>query len=172
PKAYEFAWNDDVIAMNQFAGVLTNATERVAAALNTQAKGMPIVVFNPLNVAREDVVEASVDFPGGSPKSVRVTGPDGKDVPAQVSDGKVIFVAKAPPVGYAVYDVQKDVSEKSSAGSAALKVSDGMLENQYYRVTLNSDGDVGSIFDKSLRKELLAAPFRLAISYDNPAQWP
>ncbi len=53
PKSYEFAWNDDVIAMNQFAGVLNNATEAVAAALDTQAKGVPIVVFNPLNIARE-----------------------------------------------------------------------------------------------------------------------
>src|ERR1044072_6212852 len=35
PRSYEFAWNDDVIAMNQFAGVLTNATEAVAAALDT-----------------------------------------------------------------------------------------------------------------------------------------
>ena len=32
PKAYEFAWNDEIIAMNQFAGVLNNATEAVAAA--------------------------------------------------------------------------------------------------------------------------------------------
>ena len=173
PKAYEFAWNDDVIAMNQFAGVLTSATEGVAAALNTQAKGVSIVVFNPLNVAREDVVEARVDFPEGLPKSVRVTGPDGKDVPAQVSDGKVIFVAKAPSVGYAVYDVQKDLQPKErAAGGEALKVSESALENQYYRVTLNRDGDVASIFDKSLRKELLAAPVRLAISYDNPSQWP
>src|ERR1700722_7736480 len=30
PKAYEFAWNDDVIAMNQFAGVFHNATEAVS----------------------------------------------------------------------------------------------------------------------------------------------
>ena len=106
PKSYEFAWNDDVIAMNQFAGVLTNATEAVAAALNTEAKGTPLVVFNPLNIAREDVVEASVNLPFAKPKSVRVTGPDGKEVPAQISNGKVIFVAKAPSVGYAVYDVQ------------------------------------------------------------------
>ena len=52
PKAYEFAWNDDAIAMNQFAGILTNATEGVAATLDTEAKGVPIVVFNPLNVER------------------------------------------------------------------------------------------------------------------------
>src|SRR3984957_19876481 len=30
PKSYEFAWNDDVIAMNQFAGVFHNATEAVS----------------------------------------------------------------------------------------------------------------------------------------------
>ncbi|MGB8990364.1 MAG: glycoside hydrolase family 38 C-terminal domain-containing protein, partial [Candidatus Sulfotelmatobacter sp.] len=169
PKAYEFAWNDDVIAMNLFAGVLTDATEGVAAALNTETKGVPIVVFNPLNIAREDLVKASVSFPGGEAKSVHVIGPDGKDVPAQISNGKVIFVAKAPSVGYAVYDVQPG----SGAGSAAmLHVSENSLENQYYRVRLNADGDVASIFDKSIGKELLAAPARLAISYDNPEHWP
>ena len=39
PKAFQFSWNDDVIAMNQFAGVLTSATEGIAAGLNTQANG-------------------------------------------------------------------------------------------------------------------------------------
>ena len=60
PKAFQFSWNDDVIAMNQFAGVLTDATEAISAALNTQTKGHAIVVYNPLNIDREDVVEASV----------------------------------------------------------------------------------------------------------------
>ena len=169
PKAYEFAWNDDVIAMNQFAGVLNNATGAVAAALNTGTKGVPIVVFNPLNIAREDLVEASVNLPFAKPKSVRMTGPDGKEVPAQISHGKVIFVAKAPSVGYAVYDVQPG---ESAADQYRMKVSENSLENQYYRVKLDANGDVASIFDKSLGKELLAAPARLAISYDNPAHWP
>jgi alpha-mannosidase len=168
PKSYEFAWNDDVIAMNQFAGVLNNATEAVTAALNTEAKGVPVVVFNPLNIAREDVVEASVNLPWGKPKAARVTGPDGKEVPAQISNGKVIFVAKAPSVGYAVYDVQPT----GAAAATTLHVTENSLENQYYRVKLNADGDVASIFDKSIGKELLASPARLAISYDNPEHWP
>ena len=66
PKAFEFSWNDDVIAMNQFAGVLTDATEAIASGLNTDTTGMPIVVYNPLNIAREDVVEASVSFSGSN----------------------------------------------------------------------------------------------------------
>ena len=94
PKSYEFAWNDDVIAMNQFAGVLSDATEAVSAALNTETKGIPLVVFNPLNIAREDLVEAKVNFPGGMPTAVHVIGPDNNEVAAQISNGKVLFAAK------------------------------------------------------------------------------
>lgn len=170
PKSYEFAWNDDVIALNQFAGIVTSATEGVSAALNTETKGVPIVVFNPLNIAREDVVEAAVDFPEGMPKAVHVVDPDGKESPAQISDGKVLFVAKTPSVGYAVYEIQPGAG--SAGASPQLKASENSIENEFYRVTLNGAGDVASIFDKSLGKELLAAPARLAISYDNPEQWP
>ena len=169
PRSYEFAWNDDVIALNQFAGVLNDAVEGVAAGMNTQTKGIPMVIFNPLNIAREDVVEASVEFPHGIPKAVRVTSPDGKDVPAQISGGKVIFVASLPSVGYAVYDVQP---ADGPAASSSLQVSKDGLENAYYRVRLNQDGDVASIFDKENGRELLSAPARLALSYDNPSQWP
>ena len=72
-------------------------------------------------------------------------------------------------MGYAIYDVQPGAGE---ADRYRMKVSENSLENQYYRVRLNADGDVASIFDKSLGRELLAAPVRLAISYDNPEHWP
>jgi alpha-mannosidase len=174
PKAFEFSWNDDVLAMNQFASVLTSATEGIASAMNTQAAGAAIVVYNPLNIEREDVVEASVSFPQGAAKSVRVVGPDGREVPAQVigeEDGatKVLFLAKAPSVGYAVYDVGLG---RVASSATSLKVTNSTLENQRYRLGLNREGDVESIFDKKLNRELLAAPLRLAIKNDTPAQWP
>ena len=168
PKSYEFAWNDDVIAMNQFAGILTDASEAVSAGLAADTKGAAVVVFNPLNIAREDLVETSLNFPGGVPNSVQVTAPDGTEVPSQVSAGKVIFLAKVPSVGYAVYDVEPS----SSAAKGDLQVTGNSVENRYYRVKLNTAGDVDSIFDKSIGRELLSSPVRLAISYDNPAQWP
>src|SRR5208283_265396 len=127
------AWNDQVISLNQFARVLSSATETVAAALNTQTVGTPVVVYNALNVAREDIVEASVDLPAGT-KDVRVVGPDGKGVAAQLSSGKVLFLAKAPSVGYAVYDVSP--APAAAASASALKVSESSLENQRYRVTI------------------------------------
>ena len=166
PKAYEFTWNDDVIAMNQFAGVLTSATAAVVSGMDTQGSGTAIVVYNPLNVARDDVVEAVI---AGATQTVRVIGPDGKEVPAQAeAAGKVLFVAQAPSVGYAVYDVQPGASSAASE----LHVSESSLENARYRVQLDQNGDVSSIFDKRLNRELLSGPIRLAISTDNPRQWP
>ena len=41
PRAYQYAWNDDIIAANQFAGVLTDATEAIASGLDTQTQGSP-----------------------------------------------------------------------------------------------------------------------------------
>lgn len=37
-RAYQFAWNDDVIAMNQFAGAIKSGTEAVAAALDSRRR--------------------------------------------------------------------------------------------------------------------------------------
>jgi alpha-mannosidase len=186
PKAFEFSWNDDVIALNQFAGVLTSATEAIAAGLDTRGQGAPVVVYNPLNIAREDVVEASVSFAGGAvPRAVRVYAPDGREVPAQVAgerDGatRVLFLARVPSVGYAVYDVRAaDADADADADAAvadapasALKVTDSSLENARYRLTLDANGDVSSIFDKTLGRELLSAPARLAFQHERPHDWP
>jgi len=169
PRAYQFAWNDDVIVANQFAGVLTDATGAIASGLDTRGQGSAVVVYNPLNIAREDLVEADVVFPKGLPRAVRVRNPAGEEVPSQIRNGKVLFLAKTPSVGYAVYDVSPaDTSDQTST----LKVTTTSLENARYKVQLNADGDVSSVYDKSLGKELLSAPIRLAISTDRPKQWP
>ncbi len=169
PRAYQFAWNDDLIAANQFSGIFIDATEAISSGLDTRTRGTAIVVYNPLNIEREDIVEASLNFPGVAPDAVRVSGSDGKDVPAQIEGGKVLFLARAPSVGYAVYSVEPS---KSSQVTSTLKVSASSLENARYRVRLDQNGDVASIYDKALHKELLSAPIRLAISYDAPKEDP
>jgi alpha-mannosidase len=169
PRAYQYAWNDDIIVANQFAGILTDATEAVASDLNTEVAGIPIVIFNPLNIAREDVVTATVAFPHGTPKAVRVIDAEGREVPSQLEEGRVLFVAKVPSVGYAVYGLQP---AEASHGLSTLKATKSSIENDRYLVRLNEQGDVSSIYDKDLKRELLAAPLRLAISNDAPKVYP
>lgn len=175
PRSYNFAWNDDVVTMNQLAGVLKSGAEAVASGMDTQAQGSAIVVFNPLNIDREDVVEANVKFPGGTPRGVRVIGPDGKDALAQLEPGengasKVLFLAAVPSVGFAVYDVRPADTEASS--NSSLQVTNSSLENERYRIKLDENGDVSSIFDKQVNRELLAAPVRLAFQTEAPHDWP
>ncbi len=181
PKAYEFAWNDDVIAMNNLASVVTSATTAVSAAMNTQVSGIPVVVYNPLNVSRDDIATATLRYPTGQDRmDVHVAGPDGKPVPAQVVTAKdgmatIEFLAHAPSVGYAVYNatiVPRSDNPAEREAPGALSVSANALENARYRVQINAAGQVASIFDKKVGKELLAAPMGLVLMTDSPAQWP
>ncbi len=171
PKAYDYSWNDEVIAANQFGTILADAAESVISGLDTRGTGTCVVVYNPLSLERADFVQAAV---AGQGSSVTVTGPDGKAVPAQIvgSDGPrtlISFVAKVPAVGFAAFDVQFS-PQAQAAGS--LRVSERELENDVYLVKLNDAGDVASIFDKKAKRELLSAPARLGLHYENPRNWP
>jgi alpha-mannosidase len=175
PKAYEYSWNDEILALNQFAGVLDAAVGAVAAGLDTRAKGVALVVYNPLSIERQDVVEARVVFPGTPPKAVRVLGPDGREVPSQLVAAagdtlRVLFLATVPSVGFAVYDVSRAAGAAAAAGP--LGVTESALENARYRIALDGNGDVASIFDKPAGRELLSAPARLAFLRDKPRAWP
>ncbi len=167
PRAYEFAWNDDVLTANQFAGVFTRASQSVASVLDTTGAGVPVVLFNGLNVAREETVEISM--PNANGKPVHVIAPNGEEGPAQWNGDRLAFTASVPSVGYSVYHV---VQGAAADKSQALHVTPTSLENARYRVQVNADGDVSSIFDKALHRELLSAPVRLALSSDTPKMWP
>ncbi len=176
PLAYDLSWNDEVIAANQFGAMLTEAARAVISGMDTQGPGTSIVVFNPVSWERADVVEADVPYSGAAPKGATVTGPDGARTAAQVlsaEDGtaRVAFVASVPSVGFAAYSVELS---NAVAASTGLSVSaDGRtLENEHYTVKINEHGDVASIYDKAASKELLRAPARIGLYYENPSQWP
>ncbi|MDE3066339.1 MAG: alpha-mannosidase [Verrucomicrobiota bacterium] len=174
PKAYEYIWNDEVIAMNSFADALQNAVGAVARGLDTRTEGSPLVVYNPLSIARQDVVEAEVELPGAA--GAQVYDGAGRPVPTQwLSDDNgqchFLFLAKAPPVGFAVYSVK---ASAATGTKSPLKVdlAHRLLENVRYRVTLNAAGDIAGIYDKAAGRELLSAPARLEFLTQNPDHYP
>ena len=178
PKAYEYSWNDELLALNQFTDVLGGAVASVAEGLDTRvrdAHGVPLVVYNPLSVDREDVVEARVMF-ARAPNAVRVLDPNGHEVPSQfrAEEGRILFLARVPSVGFAVYEVQP--AEAPYAGASPLEfatsASASRLENARYRVVIDQHGDVESILDKAAGRDLLSAPARLEFLFDHPRAWP
>jgi alpha-mannosidase len=174
PKAYEYAWNDEVLALNQFADVAERSSAAVLSTLNTTAKGVAVAVYNPLPIEREDAIEVTIPVAGAIPDAVTAYNPQGQPVPSQIlgMEGhslRVVFIAKVPSVGYAIYDVRPSASPSVSS---SLTVTANSLENTRYRVALDANGDLASIFDKALNRELLSAPARLSFHTENPSAWP
>ena len=174
PRAYEFSWNDELISMKQFANVLTTSVGAVSRALNTNVKGTPLVVYNPLGFTVSNLIE--VTLPGHSSKLTVYNENDIK-VPHQVVEDrngevKILIEATVEGVGYAVYDVRKGGAEKNSG---SIKATNNGLENSVYKVTLDKNGDISSIIDKRSEKELVkeGASIRLALFPENESfNWP
>ncbi len=175
PRAYEFSWNDDIIALNLFAASLTDSVGAVARTMDTNVDGRAVIVYNPLAIDRQDVVQAELEYTTGCPKNIEVVGSDGKVKPSQIisnnnSKLKILFLADVPSVGFAVYNVRSSESEQKF--ETGLSVAGNTLENKYYKVVINADGDIESVFDKQAKKEMLASPARLAFMNGKPREWP
>jgi alpha-mannosidase len=175
PVAYNYAWNDEILAMNEFADVLQNSVGGVSRALDTRVKGVPLTVYNPLSIDRNDVVEATVRFPYPIAGKVQVFNASGQPVPTQTISisneaAKILFVGHVPSLGFSVFDARVLMDQPVSASS--LKVDKKGLENSRYSVQVDRDGNVSSVFDKANNKELLAGPARLAYMHENPSAFP
>jgi alpha-mannosidase len=176
PEAYVYTVNDQVLNQLDFSRTLNNAVGAIAKYINTtQCANIPLVVYNPLSIDRTDVVEATITAAADT-KSVKVTDSDGREVLSQVlsNEGgqvKFIFLATVPSLGYASYNAAPSATDNTQ--SSTLSVTNTNLENARYKVTLNGNGDVSSIIDKSQNnKEMLSAPIRLEMLFDESLSWP
>ncbi|MBX3120464.1 MAG: chitobiase/beta-hexosaminidase C-terminal domain-containing protein [Fimbriimonadaceae bacterium] len=173
PKAYEFCWNDYLLAMNKLGAITEDAVGAVTSVMDTRAQGQALVVYNPLSIDREDVVEATLKGFGAS--AVQVYSPDGKAVPTQVvgrngADVSVLFLAKVPSNGFASFDARK--VSKPAQTLSTLQASGNRIENSRFRVTIDKNGDIGSVYDKTNKREVLKSPARLSMHFHNPRAFP
>jgi alpha-mannosidase len=173
PKAYEYAWNDEFIAMNGFSEVLKNAVSTIAHSLNTMVEGKAIIVYNPVAIEREDVVTGELSY-SKLPANVKVFDKNKNEIPCQIiSSAKnkltIIFLAKMPSAGLSVFDV-RETTEKPAP--SLLSVTGQTLENSYLKVRINENGDIASIYDKRAAMEALSKPATLDFQLESPSKYP
>lgn len=170
-RVYKRSWNDYALSLNQFGTLYEGAVERLVRQMTVPFKrGYAVAVSNPTQFARTETVECRVDGLKDA-QFVHVKNAKGKAVPSQISNGKILFSATVPANGVAVYCVS--AAEKPYAGGTSLSVTERTLENAKYKVTLNENGDIASVLDKELQKELLKSPVRMALhKYNGSAPWP
>lgn len=153
PRAYEFSWNDELISLQRFSKVLTTAVSGVASRMNTNVSGTPVVVYNTESFPVDGMVEIQVPDMAAS---YTVTNAEGKKVASQVvtdSRGQRHLLAEAtvPGTGFSVFSLK-------AGGKAPAKVNRqaNTIENSVYRLTVDKNGNITSIMDKRVGKQLVA----------------
>ncbi len=174
PAAYRLSWNDEALALNQFGDWLTTSVGVVAGELDTRVAGDAVVVFNPLSVEREDCVEIETGLVAAEAEVLQVFD-GGEPVPTDSvrvgSTTRVRFVARAPSVGFKVFALRAAAPPRP-ATDVAVRGGVQSLENSMVRVELDSNADVVRIFDKRLRRDLLAGPLGLLLLPDVSRRFP
>lgn len=176
-ECYIRSHNDYVQAMNTFSTEFTSACKALSNQLDTSfVNGVAVIVANPLQSAsfRKEAVKATIE---SDAEFFRVYDSNGNELPSQVkkiSDNKreIIFIAEVLSCSLTAYDIRE--SEKLTDIKTQLTVSDRIIENKNIKVTLDLNGDICSVFDKRIGKELIGEPIRLAVlnnthSFDWPA---
>jgi hypothetical protein len=146
-------------AASMAGSALGDALESLAAKIPVEDRSL--VVFNPLSWARTDAVRV---LHRGLKLNARayelVDTATGEKTPYQaLAEGgdprydTIVFVARdVPALGYKVYQLVPAPSRPAAPGPAQASA----IENEFYRVALDpSTGAVSSIFDKTLRRELV-----------------
>ena len=150
-----------------FASELKNSAGAVSKTLKTDVEGIPVIVFNPVSSEVTGAVEAKI---GVKSLYARVYDAEGREYPAQVKDGTVKFIASVPAVGFKVFEVRE--SSRARRAKSELSVTESTLENGRYAVKIDKHGDIASVFDKKLGKELMDGPSRFQITHDESRVFP
>jgi alpha-mannosidase len=160
---------------------LRNIAERVQ---HPMARAMAIVVFNPLNWTRDDAVRAHVTLYGDVgpgdladyKKAMRLVDAVGNSVPFQVEEYTenisraldVVFTARAvPSLGYKTYyliPAEKahvfppastlKMDTDNDARNARRVIGANVLENEFYRLTVDRATGRIEVFDKELNRAI------------------
>jgi alpha-mannosidase len=174
PAAYNYAWNDEILAANILADIEQHSVGAISDSMDTRAEGTALLLYNPIATTREDIVEFTIPFDDDKDVALEAVGPNGEHSPVQIlaREGRIVrglIHAKMTGAGFAVYDIR---AAKPATTASDLKITERSLENDRYTIQIDDNGDVSSIFDKSLKKEMLTAPARLGLHFEKPSNWP
>jgi alpha-mannosidase len=157
--------------------MLRNIAERVRSPY---PRAMPVVVFNPLNWTRDDVVSAHVSLYGDAAprdiddylKGVRLVDETGASIPFYIEQFsgtvsralEMVFVARGvPSLGYKTYFVVPSEKPEPFPNAAEIKLDAedarpkrvlgaDQIENEFYRVGIDRATGAVTVFDKELNR--------------------
>jgi alpha-mannosidase len=143
--------------------VTFGSLREIAAHVDTQREGVPVMLFNSLSWPRTDVTELETQLPVPA-GHIQVVDAEGKPAETQLLSldpethrAKFLLLSHTPSLGYATYFVRGTMN--AAPVHSLLKASADTLENEFLRVKVDPrTGCMTSVFDKRSGTEALAPP--------------
>ncbi len=158
--------------------LIGDAMQGIANSVDTRGDGFPLVFVNPTGTDFEGLVAADVYVPSPERKQVRLRDADGEEIPyaeteyqcyARGARKNVLFEAKIPAMGYAVYRMLLEGPnrqlEESGVFGEGLRIGNGKVE-------MTLDEETGCPASLKLDgREMLASPASVKVMYDDRGAW-
>jgi alpha-mannosidase len=169
--------------------ILDGSFHEIAARVNTQGEGVPIMVFNSLAWPRTEMIEVEAQLPAQA-RQIQIVDAAGKPAESQLLSidkethrAHFLLLSKTPALGYNTYFVRAATTVVPN--HTIVKVTANTLENEFIRLKIDPQtGCMTSLFDKRNQTEALApseidtgGPKNfvcgnlLQTFYDKPKQW-
>ena len=148
--------------VDRFANdVAMGSLRELAAHVNTQGEGLPLMLFNSLSWPRTEVVELEAQLPAPT-EQIEVLDAQGKPAQAQLLNldtethrARFLLLSETPSLGYRTYFVR--AATKPPEVHSPLKAAADTLENEFIRLRVDPQtGCMTSLFDKRSQTEALA----------------
>lgn len=171
PEVYEQARRDYLQIEQAAESAIAGAQATLSGSPATSATHF--AVFNSLSWARTGL--ARLPLAHGL-EEIACKDSSGETLPAQVVQEEngtrtLLVQVNAPPAGYCFVYVD---ARTAPPGESSLKITRRTMENRWFRLTLNRDGQLTRLYDKTHDREVLAggAPGNVLETYeDMPANW-
>jgi alpha-mannosidase len=140
--------------------ITTGSLNELAAHVNTEGNGVPVILFNSLSWPRTELADLEVQLPSAA-SQVEVTDSAGKPAEVQLRSidhqnrAQFLLLSHTPSLGYQTYFVRP--ARNASPVQSFLRASPDTLENEFLRVKIDpKTGCMVSLFDKHSGTEALA----------------
>jgi alpha-mannosidase len=169
--------------------IIAGSLGEIAARVNTQGDGVPVLIFNSLSWARTEMIEVEAQLPGPT-SQIQVVDSKGKPARAELLSidsathrAHFLLLADVPALGYSTYFVRAVTA--STPDQSGVKATADTLENEFVRLKVDAQsGCITSLIDKQSQTEALApsetdtgGPTNsicgnlLQTFYDKPKEW-
>ncbi len=169
------AWqNVEQVGLEIVEASLKAIASQITLPSPPQPDAQPVIVFNPLNWQRSELI--AVSLPQSSEAAWDVYDLSGEKLPSQRRDvSTLLFLAKdVPSIGYRVFWLCRgDDQPHKDAGLCAPTLQENwVLENEVLRVVVDPDtGDLSSVFDKVHQREVLSGSGNQLQAFEDSGQY-